>query len=99
MELGALRPEPRPVPEVLSLELNEHGVTMRSLDDGGEGFGGEIVRAVRSVISGQDMRDRVRKSAMGKLAKARKVIEIQGNVSALLEQMLGTEGDHGSTER
>ena len=61
-----------PVPEVLSLELNEHGVTMRSLDDGGEGFGGEIVRAVRSVISGQDMRDRVRKSAMGKLAKARK---------------------------
>jgi hypothetical protein len=61
-----------PVPEVLSLELNEHGVTMRSLDDGGEGFGGEIVRAVRSVISGQDMRDRVRKAAMGKRAKARK---------------------------
>jgi Recombinase/Resolvase, N terminal domain/Recombinase zinc beta ribbon domain len=61
-----------PVPEILSLELSEHGVTMRSLDDGGEGFGGEIVRAVRSVISGQDMRDRVRKSAMGKRAKARK---------------------------
>jgi site-specific DNA recombinase len=61
-----------PVPEILSLELNEHGVTMRSLDDGGEGFGGEILRAVRSVVSGQDMRDRVRKSAMGKLAKARK---------------------------
>jgi site-specific DNA recombinase len=61
-----------PVPEILSLELSEHGVTMRSLDDGGEGFGGEIVRAVRSVISGQDMRDRVRKAAMGKRAKARK---------------------------
>jgi hypothetical protein len=61
-----------PVPEFLSLELNEHGVTMRSLDDGGEGFGGEIVRAVRSVLSGQDMRDRVRKAAMGKRAKARK---------------------------
>jgi transposase-like protein len=28
-----------------------------------------------------------------------KVIEIQGNVSALLEQMLGTEGESGSTER
>lgn len=28
----------------------------------------------------------------GELAKARKVIEIQGNISALLEQMLGTEG-------
>jgi transposase len=33
------------------------------------------------------------------LAKAKKVIEIQGNVSALLEQMLGTEGESGSTER
>jgi recombinase-like zinc beta ribbon protein/resolvase-like protein/recombinase len=61
-----------PVPEILSLEFNERGVTMRSLDDGGEGFGGEILRAVRSVLSGQDMRDRVRKSAMGKRAKARK---------------------------
>ena len=37
--------------------------------------------------------------AESELAKARKVIEIQGNVSALLEQMLGTEGDSGSTER
>jgi transposase len=37
--------------------------------------------------------------AEAELQKARKVIEIQGNVSALLEQMLGTEGDSGSTER
>jgi transposase len=39
--------------------------------------------------------------AEGELAKARKVIEIQGNVSALLEQMLSTEGasEPGSTER
>ena len=36
-----------PVPEVLSLELGEHGVSLRSLDDGGEGLGGEIIRAVR----------------------------------------------------
>ncbi len=35
----------------------------------------------------------------GELAKARKVIEIQGNVSALLEQMLGTESEPGSTGR
>src|SRR4051794_2731457 len=33
------------------------------------------------------------------LQKARRVIEIQGNVSALLEQMLGTEGADKSTER
>ena len=33
------------------------------------------------------------------LAKARKVIEIQGNLSALLEEMLGTESAPRSTER
>jgi transposase len=33
--------------------------------------------------------------AEAELAKARKVIEIQGNVSALLEQMLSTEGASG----
>ena len=37
--------------------------------------------------------------AESELAKARKVIEIQGNLSALLEQMLGTESASGSTER
>jgi len=39
--------------------------------------------------------------AEAELAKAKKVIEIQGNVSALLEQMLGAEGEteHGSTGR
>ena len=37
------------------------------------------------------------KHAESELQKARRVISIQGNVSALLEQMLGTES--GSTER
>ena len=37
--------------------------------------------------------------AEAELRKAKTVIEIQGNVSALLEQMLGTEGADGSTER
>jgi len=37
--------------------------------------------------------------AEGELVKARTVIEIQGNVSALLEQMLGTESAGRSTER
>ena len=38
--------------------------------------------------------------AEAELWKARRVIEVQGNVSALLEQLLGTEGasDPGSTE-
>ena len=39
--------------------------------------------------------------AEAELAKARRVIEVQGNVSALLEQLLGTEGasEPGSTAR
>ena len=37
--------------------------------------------------------------AEAELAKAQKVIEIQGKLSALLEEMLGTESAHGSTER
>jgi transposase len=37
--------------------------------------------------------------AEAELAKAGKVIEIQGNLSALLEQMLGSESASGSTER
>lgn len=36
--------------------------------------------------------------AEAELAKARKVIEVQGNVSALLEDLLGTEGAKESTE-
>jgi transposase-like protein len=37
--------------------------------------------------------------AEAELEKAKKVIEIQGNLSALLEQMLGTESARKSTER
>jgi transposase len=37
--------------------------------------------------------------AEAELQRARKVIEIQGNLSALLEQMLGTESASQSTER
>ena len=37
--------------------------------------------------------------AEAELDKARRVIEIQGNVSALLGQMLGAEGADESTER
>ena len=37
--------------------------------------------------------------AEAELVKARRVIEIQGNVSALLEEMLGSESAPRSTER
>ena len=38
-------------------------------------------------------------SAEAELAKARKVIEVQGNVSALLGELLEPGGAQGSTER
>jgi transposase len=37
--------------------------------------------------------------AEAELGKMKRVVEIQGNLSALLEQMLGTESASGSTER
>jgi transposase len=55
-------------------------------------------RADRREVELAGLRRRAER-AESELAKARKVIEIQGNISALLEQMLGTEGDSGSTER
>lgn len=54
--------------------------------------------ADRRDVENAELRRRLER-AEGELAKARKVIEIQGNVSALLEQMLGTEGERGSTEQ
>lgn len=47
-----------------------------------------------------ELRGRLQRSE-AELAKARKVIEVQGNVSALLEQLLDTEGaiESGSTGR
>jgi transposase len=45
-----------------------------------------------------ELRRRLERSE-AELQKAKKVIEIQGNVSALLEQMLGTESEPPSTER
>jgi Recombinase/Recombinase zinc beta ribbon domain len=60
-----------PVPEVLRIELAEHGVILRSMDDGGEGLGGEIMRAVMGVLSRDEQRERVRRSRMGTRSKAR----------------------------
>ena len=44
-----------------------------------------------------ELRQRMER-AEAELAKARKVIEVQGNVSALLGDLLGTRGADGSTE-
>jgi transposase-like protein len=45
-----------------------------------------------------ELRDRAERAEV-ELAKAKKVIETQGNVSALLEEMLGTDSASRSTER
>ena len=44
------------------------------------------------------LRQRVER-AEAELARARKIIEVQGNVSALLGELLGPRGADGSTER
>ena len=69
-----------PVPEVLRIELAEHSVILRSMDDGGEGLGGEIMRAVMGVLSRNEQRERVRRSRMGKRSRARQGLVV-GNAS------------------
>jgi hypothetical protein len=69
-----------PVPEVLRIELAEHSVILRSMDDGGEGLGGEIMRAVMGVLSRNEQRERVRRSRMGTRSKARQGLVV-GNAS------------------
>lgn len=59
------------VPQRIEEDLGDFGVALRALDDGGEGLGGEILRAVGGVLSANDQRERVRKAGMGKRSKAR----------------------------
>lgn len=59
-----------PTPEMLALELQDHGVTLRSLDDGGEGDDAEDMRIIKSLFSRREGRTRVRRSARGRADKA-----------------------------
>jgi len=59
------------VPMRLEEDLADFGVTQRALNDGGEGVGGRIFRAVGGVLSDVDQEERVRKAEMGKRSKAR----------------------------
>ena len=43
-----------PVPEVLRIELAEHSVILRSMDDGGEGLGGD--RGQPGAVEGRGLR-------------------------------------------
>ena len=60
------------VPQRLEEDLEDLGVALRALDDGGEGLGGKILRAVGGALSSEEQADRVRKSKMGLGAKAGK---------------------------
>ena len=60
------------VPMLLALELGAHGVRCRWPGDGGEGLGGEIMRAVAGVLSQEEQRKRAVRSRRGKLDKARR---------------------------
>jgi transposase len=75
----------------------------RRARDGGALAGLERPRGPKpNPLEAENVRLRRRaERAEAELWKARRVIEVQGNVSALLEQLLGTEGasEPGSTER
>lgn len=67
-----------PWPEVLAIELEEYGVALRSLDDGGEGEDAEILRALRGAMAKKERRRTAERSRMGMFAKARRG-EISGS--------------------
>jgi len=60
------------VPMLLAIELGAHGVRCRWPGDGGEGLGGEIMRAVAGVLSREEQRKRAERTRRGKLSKARR---------------------------
>jgi len=60
------------VPTLLAIELGAHGVRCRWPGDGGEGLGGDIMRAVAGVLSHEEQRKRAERSRRGKRDKARR---------------------------
>ncbi len=60
-----------PWPEVLGLELEEHGVRLRSLDDSGEGEDAELLNGLKGLMVKRERRRIAERSRMGKLQKAR----------------------------
>jgi site-specific DNA recombinase len=60
-----------PWPEVLGLELEEYGVTLRSLDDSGEGEDAELLNGLKGLMAKRERRRIAERSRMGKLQKAR----------------------------
>lgn len=67
-----------PWPEVLATELEEYGVSLRSLDDGGEGEDAEILRVLRSAMAKKERKRITERSRMGMFSKARRG-EISGS--------------------
>ncbi len=61
-----------PWPEVLAIELEEYGVALRSIDDGGEGEDADILRVLRSAMAKKERRRTTERTRMGMFAKARR---------------------------
>jgi DNA invertase Pin-like site-specific DNA recombinase len=59
-----------PVPEQLAIMLAADGVTMRSLDDAGEGEDAEDMRVIKSLFSRREQRSRARRTRKGVRDKA-----------------------------
>lgn len=60
-----------PYPDILALELEPYGVALRSLDDSGEGDGAQLLNSLKDSIARKERKDLVRRTRMGKYAKAR----------------------------
>ena len=61
-----------PYSELLMIEMEELGVTLRSLDDGGTGPDAAILRGIKGVLSRADQEKRVTRTRMGKRSRARR---------------------------
>lgn len=59
------------VPTLLAVELGAHGVRCRWPGDGGEGLGGELMRAIAGVLSREEQRKRSERTRRGARDKAR----------------------------
>lgn len=61
-----------PIPEQLSVMLASDGVTMRALDDAGEGEDAEDLRVIKSLFSRREQRSRARRTRKGMRDKAKR---------------------------
>lgn len=61
-----------PMPDVLTIEMQDYGVSLRSLDDGGGGEASFEMNVIKSLFSRREQRERVKRSRRGRTDKAQR---------------------------